>query len=228
MLEDDIAASSFSGVARLFPLPNLVFFPNVDQGLHIFEPRYRQLTADTLEDDNLIALVLLQPSTTIAPNMHLLLPPVAQYACLGRVVTSDELPDGTYNLRLRGLQRLRILEELPAEGKLYRRVQGQLVGDITPSDVASIMQLRAELREALLPRFDPTGQAYRQLEELMDSETPLGELCNMLGYALPLPMELKQQMLEEPKVLIRAQILTHALRPRERKNRPFPPIFSAN
>ena len=37
----------------LFPLPNLVFFPNTRLPLHVFEPRYRQLVADVLERDSL-------------------------------------------------------------------------------------------------------------------------------------------------------------------------------
>ena len=49
------------GQARLFPLPNLVLFPHVVQPLHIFEPRYRQLMADALADDRLIAMALLRP-----------------------------------------------------------------------------------------------------------------------------------------------------------------------
>ena len=41
---------------------------------------------------------------------------------------------------------------------------------------------------------------------------PLGPLCDMLAYALPLPLELKQQLLDEPHVDRRAEILAHALR----------------
>ena len=33
--------SNFTGLVKLFPLPNLVLFPGVIQPLHIFEPRYR-------------------------------------------------------------------------------------------------------------------------------------------------------------------------------------------
>ncbi|WP_390891137.1 LON peptidase substrate-binding domain-containing protein [Gemmata palustris] len=43
------------------PLPNLVLFPHVVQGLHIFEPRYRQMAADALAGDGLIAMALLRP-----------------------------------------------------------------------------------------------------------------------------------------------------------------------
>ena len=59
MSDDFSPLAGFAGTARLFPLPNLVFFPQVMQPLHIFEPRYRQMTADALAGDRLIALVLL-------------------------------------------------------------------------------------------------------------------------------------------------------------------------
>ena len=58
---DSFPPDEFAGTARLFPLPNLVLFPHVVQPLHIFEPRYRQLMADALADDRLIAMALLRP-----------------------------------------------------------------------------------------------------------------------------------------------------------------------
>src|SRR5215510_11390422 len=94
--------AGFTGTARLFPLPNLVFFPHVMQPLHIFEPRYRQMTADALAGDRLIALVLPTPGWEAdyagRPAIH----PVV---CLGQVVTEQRLEDGRYNLLLRGLTR---------------------------------------------------------------------------------------------------------------------------
>ena len=40
----------FSGIARLFPLPNLVLFPHVMQPLHIFEPRYCDLMREAMAE----------------------------------------------------------------------------------------------------------------------------------------------------------------------------------
>ena len=54
--------SDFAGTARLFPLPNLVLFPHVVQGLHIFEPRYRQIDGRRGSYRQLIALALLSPA----------------------------------------------------------------------------------------------------------------------------------------------------------------------
>src|SRR5438067_1421098 len=56
MTEDQLSLKHFRGTARLFPLPNLVLFPSVIQPLHIFEPRYREMMADALDDDRLLAL----------------------------------------------------------------------------------------------------------------------------------------------------------------------------
>ena len=61
MNDDKTALEAFAGVTRLFPLPSLVLLPGVVQGLHVFEPRYRQLMADTLTGDMLFSLVLLKP-----------------------------------------------------------------------------------------------------------------------------------------------------------------------
>src|SRR5688572_31245564 len=108
--------AGFTGAVRLFPLPNLVFFPHVMQPLHIFEPRYRQMTADALEGDRLIALVLTQPGweKVYAGN-----PKIYTVATLGKIVADQRLDDGRYNILLRGLHRVHLSEELP-QTKLYR------------------------------------------------------------------------------------------------------------
>src|SRR5919198_1496235 len=116
MNDDQHALAKFAGTARLFPLPNLVLFPHVVQPLHVFEPRYRQMTAEALAGDRLIALVLLKPGCEEDYDGR---PAIHPVACLGRVVAEQLLPDGRYNLLLRGLSRLRLGEELPA-GKPFR------------------------------------------------------------------------------------------------------------
>lgn len=224
MREDRAALDEFDGVARLFPLPNLVLFPHVDQGLHIFEPRYRQMTADALAGDELIAMVLLTPDENW-DEQYDGRPPIEPTACLGRITTSERLPDGRYNLKLRGLARLRLVEELPDTGKLYRLARGELLPDVCPP-LGEAKALRRELRERVLERFDPTGPAHRHVSLLFDGDTPLGEVCDLLGYSLPLPLPVKQRLLDEPLVAARVQALVGAVGGNAR--RPFPPGFSAN
>src|SRR5437899_8015135 len=105
MASDLPELDDFKGTARLFPLPNLVLFPTMLQGLHIFEPRYRQMTADALADDHLLAPVLLQPGWECHYQGN---PAIHRVACLGKIIADQLLDDGRYNLQVRGLCRVRI------------------------------------------------------------------------------------------------------------------------
>lgn len=223
-MNDPTILADFKGTARLFPLPNLVLFPQVVQGLHIFEPRYRQLMADALATDQLITLVLLKPGWEEEYDEA---PAIEPVACLGRVTWHEKLPDGRYNLRLRGAARVRIIEEVPMN-RLYRLAHAEVIPDLAPTDLGTLREHRRALMEVVLPRFED-GPARRQLQELFEGEMPLGQVCDVLAYALPLPIELKQTLLAEAHADLRAVAMVDALRnSAARADRPFPPTFSPN
>jgi uncharacterized protein len=225
MNDDQAALSGFKGEVRLFPLPNLVLFPHVVQGLHIFEPRYRQLLTDALAGDRLVGLVLLQPGWEEEYDAT---PDIEPIACLGRIGWHEKLPDGRYNLRLRGLSRIGLTEELPTD-RLYRMARAELVPDVVPADMQRLKDLRRNLAEAVLPRFAGDGAAHQQLQELFTGDEPLGHVCDVLSYALPMPLEMKQALLAEPHVDLRAEIMIQALMvSAARADRTFPPAFSNN
>src|SRR5215207_9928300 len=180
MNEDQQALANFTGRARLFPLPNLVLFPHVVQPLHVFEPRYRQMTADALAGDRLIALALLKPGWESEYEGRPAFYPVA---CLGRVVADQQLEDGRYNLLVRGLSRMRVLGE-ESDDKPYRTARGELLIDGPLPAVPQAKALRKELSGKVLPRF-AAGAPRDQLRELFQGELTLGALCDILGFALP-------------------------------------------
>src|SRR5437762_2995796 len=130
MNDDFTPLSGFAGLARMFPLPNLVFFPQVMQPLHIFEPRYRQMIADALAGDRLIALVLPRPGweADYAGN-----PAIHSVACLGKIVADQKMDDGRFNILLRGLGRIQIEHEIP-HGKLYRKAKVELLVEVPVGD----------------------------------------------------------------------------------------------
>jgi Lon protease-like protein len=227
MNEDSSALQEFSGVARLFPLPNVVLFPFLVQPLHIFEPRYRQMAIDALTGDRLIAMALLRPGWEAKYDGK---PAVFPVVCLGRIVSDQRLPDGRFNIQLRGLSRARILQEVD-NGKRYRSAQVKLVQDRAPA-----ADLQNQLRERLLeivPTWcgEPNALIFRKV---IESNLPLGIVCDVLGYGLPLAIELKQQLLEELVVAKRVRKLLRYLRttsPPEvlpPPQQPFPPEFSNN
>jgi Lon protease-like protein len=231
MSEDSRSLDDFSGQVRLFPLPNLVLFPQVTQPLHIFEPRYRQMLADALEDDRLIAMALLRPGWEADYDKQ---PPLFPFVCIGRVLQEQRLPDGRYNLLLQGLRRARIVEELETD-RLYRVARVELLEDEpVPSEMREQV-LHQELSERVMPFFASNPQGAEQVQRLLQSDLSLGALCDIFCFALPLSIELKQQLLEELSVEERVRLLRSSLAtpgPPKKKSAPserrFPPDFSSN
>ena len=91
----------------LFPLPGVVLLPGALLPLHIFEPRYRAMVAEALAGDGTIGMAMIRADSELAgptPEIH----PVGG---AGRIVESEELPDGRYNIVLEGEFRYRVLAE---------------------------------------------------------------------------------------------------------------------
>lgn len=149
MSADAFSPADLDGPLRLFPLPNLVLFPQVVQPLHIFEPRYRQMTADALAGDRLIGMVLLRPGWEPDYDQR---PAVHGVACLGKIIAEQRLDDGRYNLLLRGVARIRILHEVPHD-KLYRAAAVELVQEAPAAGEATAQVLRHRLTEGVRPWF---------------------------------------------------------------------------
>ena len=92
----------------LFPLPNVVLFPNVFLPLHIFELRFREMVTDALHSDRIIGMALLRPGWEEDYEGR---PPVYSVGCAGLITNFEQLENGRYNIILRGLQKFRILDE---------------------------------------------------------------------------------------------------------------------
>jgi Lon protease-like protein len=230
MSEDLSALKDFCGTARLFPLPNLVLFPYVIQPLHIFEPRYRQMTADALSNDRLIALVLPMPGWEAEYKCK---PPLHTVACLGRIVADQRLDDGRYNLLLRGLSRARIIEELDT-GTPYRNAKVELLQESVTLPPHAQRHLRDAMGKHVPEWFPDQAQLLEQFQKLLQSDLPLGALCDIFSFALPLDVEFKQQLLEETDVERRVRHLLEQLKTQGPPAAPassargFPPGFSDN
>ena len=231
MSHDPAIPADFKGTARLFPLPNLVLFPHLVQPLHVFEPRYRQLMADALEDDRLMALALLRPGWEEDYDKS---PPIYPAVCLGRITQEERLPDGRYNLLLQGLARARVVEEIPTP-KLYRTARVELLPDAPVGSPHREKELARRLAECGLDFFAGRPSAREQLRRLVEGGAPLGMLTDVFAFALPLAPEAKQELLGEPDVARRVDLLLEGLAglgpapaPASPPGRKFPPDFSAN
>jgi Lon protease-like protein len=219
--------SGFAGLVRLFPLPDLVFFPQVMQPLHIFEPRYRQMTADALAGDRLIALVLSKPcwEADYAGS-----PPVHAVACLGKIVADQKTDDGRYNILLRGLSRIQIVHEIP-HGKAYRKAKVELLAEVPVADALAERRLRRKLARLVPHLFRGQQNLKDQFRKLLrSSDLTLGALCDICAFASDLDVEFKQALLEELEVEQRLIRLLEHLETTSaaETQRKFPPEFSKN
>jgi Lon protease-like protein len=224
-------AETFSGVVRLFPLPNLVMYPHVMQPLHIYEERYREMLEDALATDRLIAMALLEPGWESDYESR---PPVARYACLGKIVTHHRLKDGRYNLLLMGVGRIRIAEELPPL-RSFRQAKVELLGESFANDSAHhVDELEREMMAAFQRHLPGGCQAPEQLREMFAQNLPLAMMTDLAAYALPLDLAIKKQLLAEFRVDVRAQLLLEHLESQSSSEmvgavaEGFPPQFSLN
>ena len=226
MMDHEPDLRNFDNVSRLFPLPDFVMFPHVILPLHIFEPRYRQMTADALAGDSLITMI--QIASPPQGNQWTEPVPLERVGCLGRIVQHDRLADGRYNLLLLGLKRVRLRQEIPS-GKLYRIAEVELLQDIDPHQPQE--PARAELTRLFRQMLESRSRLDADIDELLRKPVSLGLLCDIMAHSLPLPAALKQSLLEQTSVDRRLEIVLSILRQissGERRSSPFPPPFSMN
>jgi uncharacterized protein len=190
-----------SELLPLFPLPNVVLFPNVFLPLHIFEPRYREMVADAAASDRMIGMVLLRPGWERDYEGR---PPIYPIGCSGVMTHVEQLPDGRHNMVLRGLERFRILEE--DHERSYRRAVIEPLHEraLPQDDRAIIRRYREKLEHLLAPAI--IG-AEAKIPAAMSDE----DLINALAQYLDLePLE-KQALLEKPCLTTRAASLVELL-----------------
>jgi Lon protease-like protein len=189
----------------IFPLPNVVLFPNVFLPLHIFEPRYRQMVTDALAGERMIGMVLLQPGHEADYEGT---PSVYPVGCAGLITHVERLNDGRFNIVLRGLERFRIIsEEPPTTAVLYRRALVAPMSEVNPPDRAALLKDARQRLEALLAPLFTGTLAARGLPQQM----PDDELVNALAQYLELEPIEKQALLERDGALQRCQSLVELL-----------------
>src|SRR5437868_10678612 len=97
----------------LFPLPNVVLFPRAVLPLHIFEERYKAMTADALAGGRRrIAMALLKPGWE---KNYYGQAEIAPVVCVGNILSHERLADGKYNFLLQGHTRARLVREVGDE-----------------------------------------------------------------------------------------------------------------
>jgi uncharacterized protein len=186
----------------LFPLPNVVLFPNVFLPLHIFEPRYREMIADALQEDRIIGMTLLRPGYEANYEER---PAIYPIGCAGVITHSQPLGDGRYDIVLRGMEKFRIRSEDHSGPYRIGHVEG--ISEVIPPDEAVPLRQQRQRLEAVLAAAIERVRA----EPKFPPSVPDEDLVNALAQYLDLDVLEHQALLECDGVLARCRSLIDLL-----------------
>jgi len=158
----------------LFPL-NVVLFPGTPLPLHIFEPRYRQMTRECLKEKREFGVVLAQKEG------------IAAVGCSAEIVKLvKEYEDGRSDILTVGRRRFRVEEVLDDKPYYQGRVKflSEAVVKEDPNAAERLLVLYAEV--------------HRLVYEREGSAVPAegSTLAYSVAAELPLDVEFKQELLE--------------------------------
>ena len=179
----------------LFPLPEVVLFPNEVLPLHIFESRYRIMLKSVLESDSLFGVVKWDPVSKSMANV----------GCCAHIIKHQTSEDGRSNIITIGQQRFQILEITRTTP--YYSAMVSWIDDNNITSLQNLDILRDSVIEALNDVVNLTSKLTNSQKILPDKlpNNPL-ELSFWIGAHLGGPVSDEQQrLLEERDTYIRLQ-----------------------
>ncbi|MGH7900797.1 MAG: LON peptidase substrate-binding domain-containing protein [Thermodesulfobacteriota bacterium] len=200
---DLLNLQNFSGIVPLFPLPNVVFFPNSLLPLHVFEPRYRQMVDDIIESERIIGMVLLKPGWEKDYYGN---PEIFNIACMGKIVSIEEMNEGKSNIVLYGLKRIKIndiVNEIP-----YRVASVKVLEDVHYQN-EEVYQKR--LVELISKWNSILGDEQKSHKINIDTTMSIENLTDVLTPSIISNVYQRQELLEEINILKRAERILEQL-----------------
>jgi Lon protease-like protein len=172
----------------LFPLPNLVLFPNVILPLHIFEERYKEMINACIASGEVFGLLLLREGAQ-EETEHT----IHRAGTTARVIQVERLDGGRMNILCQGEARFRVLRF--TDSSPYWKGSVDFFED-SDSD-----------EETLMPLWENVAALYGKAYELGLQINPGGsselrlpqspvDLSFMISYVLDIDAEEKQKLLE--------------------------------
>lgn len=175
--------------APLFPLANVVFFPDTFLPLHVFEPRYRRMVEDVLDDERLITMVLAREERPMGepPSIHRL-------GTVGRIEVAEPAGDGRWRIVLKGIARVELATPVARESGYWAadlRVLGEALPDLQDPRVAE-----AKARFLLTARcYGEQVLAGEYGENYFNDVVAYRTLVNRAAQILQVGVEEKQALL---------------------------------
>jgi ATP-dependent Lon protease len=170
----------------LFPLPDVVLFPQEVLPLHIFEPRYRMLLRTAMAEDRRFGVIRWDPQERR----------MADVGCCAEIIHCQTQEDDRSNIVTMGQQRFRVLDvvrEAPFRVGLVSWIE-----DEPENDSQGVSDLADQVREALKDVVELTAKLIGKPAQLPSDLPDLPrELSFWIGSHLGGPVADHQQALLE-------------------------------
>lgn len=186
-------------------LPGAQLFPHVPLPLYIFEPRYRQMLAWSLEADRMFCIASMKPGVTEAYTTDDFYDVVGiglVRACVGR-------EDGTSHLILQGLARMRIVGFL--QDKPFRIAKLRELSS-TPTSAEEKGPLMAKMLKESVKHFTGDARMPENVEQEFEKIDDPSVMADVIAHACLQDSEKRQAVLEELDVKKRVKLLLSYLR----------------
>lgn len=186
-------------------LPDCSLFPHGGLPLYIFEPRYRKMLEDALEGDCFFAVGRLLSADPGDPADR-----VAEVGTIGLVRVSRESEDGTSQLLLHGVMRVRFTAWHDDHDYPYASIE-PVISVFAPENraIAAMKTLRGAVEGAIrsLPAEVQAG-----LLALVDQAPDPGVMTDIVSQQYIHEPDLRQQLLEMESIGARIPLICEFLR----------------
>ena len=181
----------------IFPLEDVMLFPEMSVPLHIFEPRYKAMIADALKGDRIIGMVLLRPGYEKDYERS---PSVFQIGCAGVINEVEQLPNGEYNITLGAVTKYRIMRE--EASRPYRIAHVTPIADLVEEADRPALHARRQRLEALIRQSGGRTGIAAAPPNISDER-----LVNGIAQLAHIDELDRERLLEAPNPLARADVL---------------------
>ncbi len=190
---------------KVFPLHGAVVLPGTPAPLHVFEARYKALVREALRGDRIVAV----PSLFRKADAHGVRPPLRPICGAGAIESEERYSDGRYDIVVRGLARVRLIEELPRRG-MYREFRAEILEERLPKGGAASLGGEVEaLRQIvyeLSTKLPPESGAPQLAEAVAQMKDP-SAIVDLVGAAAVSDPDDRQRVLEELDVARRLEMV---------------------
>ena len=175
----------------LFPL-GTVLLPGASLPLHIFEPRYRQLTIDLVTGvvpDRSFGVIAIKQGLGSAEETH-------EIGCSAVLREARRLPDGLFDIVARGNKRFRLLDIDEASAPYLVGSVEWVPDDDPPDDDVMLLPMLARAARDAHQRYCAAAWQHGDWDEPAD-DVDAAALSHLLAVDCLLTLEDRQALLED-------------------------------